>query len=87
MYNWMSKNGFLLSDKRQTKNVNLKIDQCFERFCVRQTSDKRRKHDIKSFVGFAYYQQQNDINGPLCSFCVYVGSHLNVQFQPPSSAA
>lgn len=68
MYNSVCRNDFLLSDKRQTKNVNLKIDQCFERFCVRQTSDKRRKHDIKSFVGFAYYQQQDDINGSLCSF-------------------
>lgn len=78
MYNSVCKNDFLLSDKRQTKNVNLKIDQCFERFCVRQTSDKRRKHDIKSFVGFAYYQQQDDINNSLCSFHIWLNYAISV---------
>ena len=31
-------------------------------------SDKQRKHDIKDFVGFAYYQPQDDIKIPYALF-------------------
>ena len=57
-----------MSHKCHTKISNEKKHQEFERFYVRQTSDIRGESDIKDFVGFAYYQPQDDIKIPYALF-------------------
>lgn len=75
-----AKTAFCLYDKRMTKMRNRKIDQSFERSCVKQMSDKQGKVDIMVLLA---------LPAIICSlisktlmlfsfFSVYVGSYLKV---------